>query len=110
MRTSVELPRRLPASVETAAYFVCAEALTNAAKHSGARGVDVDLRSDGDTLVVRIADDGTGCAEPDRGSGLAGLGDRMAAVGGCLTLTSPPGGPTVLRAEIPTRGAQGDEP
>lgn len=98
---TVDLPGRLATAVETAAYFVLAEAVTNATKHSGAMTVSVDLRLDGHNLVLTVTDDGCGGADPARGSGLAGLGDRVAAVTGHLTLSSPPGGPTTVRAEIP---------
>ena len=98
---AAELPERLPESVETAAYFVLSEAIANAVKHSGAPRIDVDLRVDDRTLHLAVTDDGHGGADAERGSGLAGLGDRVAAVGGRLTLTSPLGGPTIVRAEIP---------
>ena len=98
---TTELSRRLPESIETAAYFVLAEALTNAGKHSGADAVDVDVGLRNGTLVLSVRDEGVGGASADDGSGLAGLGDRIAAVDGRLTLSSPPGGPTIVRAEIP---------
>ncbi|ADB53019.1 sensor histidine kinase [Conexibacter woesei] len=100
VRTAVEVDRRLPEGVETAAYFVVSETLANAVKHSGAAAVDVTVRLADATLAVEVRDDGRGGADAARGSGLAGLGDRVAAVGGRLTLSSPPGGPTVVRAEI----------
>lgn len=96
-----DLPRRLPESIETAAYFVLAEALANAGKHSRAPAVDVDVRLRDGTLTLAVTDEGVGGAKAAAGSGLTGLGDRIAAVGGRLTLSSPPGGPTVVRAEIP---------
>ena len=92
---------RLPGPVESAAYFVVAEALTNAAKHAGAAEIGVRISRHRDLLVVEVTDDGTGGADPARGSGLRGLADRVAAVDGRLTVTSPPGGPTVVRAELP---------
>ncbi len=101
VRTAIELPERPPGSVETAAYFVVAEALANAVKHSAATIVTIDLRVTAGCLILVISDDGIGGADRDRGTGLIGLGDRVAAVAGRLTLSSPPGGPTVLRAEIP---------
>lgn len=101
----VNLPGRLPESVETAAYFVLSEALANAAKHSQATQVEIDVRLRGDDLSLTVHDDGVGGADADAGSGLAGLGDRIAAVGGRLTLSSPLGGPTVLQATIPCRGS-----
>jgi signal transduction histidine kinase len=92
---------RLPGPVESAAYFVVAEALTNAAKHAGAAEIAVRISRHRDLLIVEVTDDGTGGADPSRGSGLRGLADRGAAVDGRLSITSPPGGPTVIRAELP---------
>jgi signal transduction histidine kinase len=92
---------RLPGPVESIAYFVVAEALTNAAKHAGAGEITVRIARRGDLLVVEVADDGVGGADPARGSGLRGLADRVAAIDGRLTVTSPQGGPTVVRAELP---------
>jgi signal transduction histidine kinase len=99
IRHTTRLARRLPESIETAAYFVLAEALANAAKHSDADGIDLHVELQDHTLTLEVSDDGKGGARPR--SGLAGLGDRVAAVGGRLTLSSPTGGPTVVRAEIP---------
>jgi signal transduction histidine kinase len=92
---------RLPAAVEAAAYFVVAEALTNAVKHSGADRITVSLREEGDVLVVEIADNGHGGAEEAHGSGLLGIQRRVAAFDGTTKIVSPPGGPTVLRVDIP---------
>jgi signal transduction histidine kinase len=92
---------RLPGPVESTAYFVVAEALTNAAKHARAGEIAVRIARQGDLLVVEVTDDGAGGADPARGSGLRGLADRVAAIDGRLTVTSPPGGPTVVRAELP---------
>jgi signal transduction histidine kinase len=92
---------RLPGPVESAAYFVVAEALTNAAKHAGAAEIGVRITRHRDLLVVEVIDDGAGGADPAKGTGLRGLADRVAAVDGRLTVTSPPGGPTVIRAELP---------
>jgi signal transduction histidine kinase len=91
---------RLPGAVETAAYFVVAEALANAAKHSGASRITVAVTRRGDTLEVRVEDDGCGAADPD-GSGLTGMRRRVEALDGTLAVTSPEGGPTVVRAELP---------
>ncbi|MDG4789447.1 sensor histidine kinase [Micromonospora sp. WMMD1102] len=96
-----ELPARLPNPVEGTAYFVVAEALTNVAKHSGATAATVTLRLRGERLTVEVADDGRGGAEPGHGSGLTGLADRVAGVDGRMLLSSPPGGPTLLRVELP---------
>jgi signal transduction histidine kinase len=92
---------RLPGPVESAAYFVVAEALANAAKHAVASEIGVRITRHRDLLVVEIIDDGVGGADPARGTGLRGLADRVAAVDGHLTITSPTGGPTVIRAELP---------
>jgi signal transduction histidine kinase len=92
---------RLPGPVESAAYFVVAEALANAAKHARAAEIGVRISRHRDLLIVEVMDDGAGGADPAKGSGLRGLEDRVAAVDGRLTVTSPPGGPTVVRAELP---------
>ncbi|MDI6105139.1 sensor domain-containing protein [Actinoplanes sp. NEAU-A12] len=101
---AIDVPRRLPSTVESAAYFVVAEALTNAVKHAQARQIRVTGRLDGTTLVVEVRDDGVGGADPGSGTGLTGLADRVDALSGTLTLSSPPGGPTVLRLELPCSG------
>jgi len=93
--------RRYPKGIETAAYFVVAEALTNAVKHSGAAAVGVTLSEAGRRLCVEVRDDGAGGVDPSRGSGLVGLQDRVAALGGRLTVKSPKRGGTVIRAELP---------
>jgi signal transduction histidine kinase len=95
------LNRRLDAAVETAAYFVIAEALTNVAKHSHARRCAIGLRHSQGTLRVWVTDDGAGGAALDKGHGLRGLDDRLHAVGGRLRVTSPYGGPTTITAELP---------
>lgn len=92
---------RLPAVMETAAYLVMAEALTNAAKHARANSVRADVMLNGDVLIVEIHDDGVGGANPDGGRGLAGLIDRVDAAGGVVTITSPTGAGTVVRAALP---------
>ena len=95
---------RLPEPVEVAAYYVVAEALTNAAKHAHATFVRVEAEIiDGD-LRVSVQDDGVGGANPARGSGLVGLTDRVEALGGKLTLHSPPDGGTTLHVELPLLG------
>jgi signal transduction histidine kinase len=98
---STDLPGRLPPAVESAAYFAVSEALTNVGKHSGAGRATLTCRLTGGSLTVRVSDDGTGGADPAAGTGLAGLADRLAAVNGVLSVSSPPGGPTLLRMEIP---------
>jgi PAS domain S-box-containing protein len=94
-------PRRLPEAVEAAAYYVVAEALTNAAKHAVAQRVQIELRDSGDALEVVITDDGKGGASLDGGTGLRGLADRVEAAGGRLQVLSPVGEGTLLRAELP---------
>jgi signal transduction histidine kinase len=86
--------------VESAAYFVVAEALANAGKHSRAKRVDVRILRDDDVLTAEVSDDGVGGADPN-GSGLSGLRRRIEALDGMLRVASPPGGPTVVRAEMP---------
>ena len=95
------LNRRPDAAVETAAYFVIAEALTNVAKHSHALQCAIGLRHSAETLRVWVTDDGVGGAALDKGHGLRGLDDRLHAVGGRLRVTSPYGGPTTITAELP---------
>jgi len=95
------LDGRLNAAVETAAYFVIAEALTNVAKHSRARRCTVGLRHAEGTLRAWVTDDGMGGAALAKGHGLRGLDDRVRAVGGLLRVTSPGGGPTTVTAELP---------
>jgi signal transduction histidine kinase len=98
---SVELGRRPPPTVESAAYFVVAEALVNVAKHAAATHAAVRVRERDRRLVIEVTDDGLGGATPRAGSGLAGLADRVTAVDGSFEVSSPPGGPTVIRAELP---------
>jgi PAS domain S-box-containing protein len=98
----VETPsERLPPAVEAAAYYLVAEALANAAKHSEASQVTVRVRANGGCTTVEIADDGVGGADPRTGTGLRGLADRVAALGGELDVASEPGRGTTLRAELP---------
>jgi hypothetical protein len=92
---------RWPPSIETATYFVCAEALTNIAKYARAREATITVTVADGELRASIADDGIGGADPTRGSGLRGLTDRVEALGGRLTVDSPPGQGTRLIAEIP---------
>jgi signal transduction histidine kinase len=92
---------RLPPSVESAVYFVVAEALTNAARYSRAQTVTVGVLRDNGHVDVEVSDDGVGGADADQGSGLRGLQDRVAALDGRLELTSPHGSGTILRATIP---------
>ena len=91
----------MPQPVEVAAYYFVAEALTNAAKHASASAVTVTVTPTRDKLVVVVEDDGVGGADPARGTGLIGLSDRVAALGGSLTVSSPPGRGTTMSASIP---------
>ncbi len=95
------LTSRPPRHVETTAYFAASEALTNVVRHSGARQAVVSLVREGADLVVEVRDDGHGGATAGPDSGLTWMADRLAAVGGSLSLSSPAGGPTVVRMHIP---------
>jgi signal transduction histidine kinase len=100
----VDLPEgRLPAAAETTAYFTVAEALTNVAKYARASHATVRLANEQDALVVEVRDDGVGGAQASAGSGLAGLADRVGACDGSLTIFSPPGRGTLVRAVLPLR-------
>ncbi|GAA2847174.1 histidine kinase [Actinoplanes cyaneus] len=101
VRASIGALARPPAAVESAAYFVVAEALTNVVKHSGATEITLSLDQGGDRLVVEVSDNGCGGADPSAGTGLAGMTDRAAALDGRMTLRSPAGGPTTVRVELP---------
>ncbi len=94
-------PERLPTAVETTAYFVVAEALTNAVKHSGATIAQVRAAVDDGVLELEVRDDGAGGADPALGTGLVGLRDRLAIGGGTLALTSPAGAGTTVTARVP---------
>ncbi|WP_031158005.1 sensor histidine kinase [Streptosporangium roseum] len=95
-----ELPVRPPMAVETVAYFVVSEAVTNAAKHARATAVTVEVCERDTMVVVCVQDDGVGGASA-AGGGLSGLARRVAALDGTFTVTSPPGGPTTIVAELP---------
>jgi signal transduction histidine kinase len=97
---AVSIDEEVSRPVETAAYFVAAEALANAGKHSQATRVEIDVNLDGDTLEVEITDDGRGGANTN-GGGLVGLRRRVEALDGSLAVSSPDGGPTTIRAELP---------
>ncbi len=116
VRLTVDLPQRAAPAVEAVAYFVVSEALTNIAKHARASRAEVTVRQTrprstrqgqdrqqqgGARLLITVRDDGIGGADASRGSGLAGLRQRAASVDGTLTITSPPGGPTILTVELP---------
>ena len=97
----VELPGRAEAPVESAAYFAVSEALTNAAKHSGAERIWVDLRHSDGALRFSVTDDGKGGASPGAGSGLSGIERRLGTFDGVMAVSSPAGGPTMVTMEIP---------
>jgi signal transduction histidine kinase len=96
----LDVPEGLPQAVENATWFVVSEALANAGKHSAAQRVLVSVHREADTLIVEVVDDGAGGASAD-GDGLTGLRKRVEALDGHLTVTSPAGGPTSIRAELP---------
>jgi signal transduction histidine kinase len=95
------LDQRLSPAVEATAYFLVCEALTNAARHAGAHRVEIDVHREGDLLHVSVVDDGAGGARIAAGSGLAGIRDRVEAIGGRMHLQSPPAAGTALVAELP---------
>ncbi|MEU8702945.1 sensor domain-containing protein [Streptomyces sp. NPDC048680] len=97
----LDLPDRLLEAVETGVYFAVCEALANVARHSGASRARVTGRTERGRLVVEVTDDGTGGAVTSDGTGLEGVADRLSVLGGHLLLSSPPGGPTVFRLEVP---------
>lgn len=101
VEVSVGVAERLPAPVEAAAYFLVAEALTNVARYAEASRAEVEVVRSNGVVAVAVRDDGVGGAVPALGSGLSGLGDRVAALRGRLEIDSPPGRGTVVRAEIP---------
>ena len=101
VEVDIALPSRPPAAIESAAYFVIAEAMTNAAKHSAATLINVAARVIDNTLRVEVRDDGVGGADVEHGGGLAGLSSRVAALEGRLRVASPVGGPTTVLADLP---------
>jgi signal transduction histidine kinase len=101
VHVDVDIDRRLPEAVETTAYFIVAESLTNIAKHSDATEARITGRLFGDRLLLEIMDNGSGGADPRGGTGLAGLKDRATALDGELRIESLAGGPTRIRAELP---------
>jgi signal transduction histidine kinase len=96
-----DVPQRLPAPVESAAYFAVAETVTNVIKHSRATSAVIVLRHDGETLHMSVTDDGSGGALVGGGSGLTGIARRLSAFDGRLAVSSPTGGPTVVTMELP---------
>jgi signal transduction histidine kinase len=99
---------RLPEPVEIAAYYVAAEALTNIIKYAGASQALVRVTRDAGRAVIEVVDDGSGGADPARGSGLRGLADRVEALDGRLDVVSPRGGGTRIRATFPLKGARAE--
>jgi signal transduction histidine kinase len=99
---TVDLPgARLPLPLESAAYFAVAEVLANVVKHSAASTAWIAVRQAGRNLSIEVGDDGVGGADPARGSGLRGIERRLAALDGTLSVSSPAGGPTLVRMELP---------
>jgi signal transduction histidine kinase len=101
MEVEVHLHGRLPAPVEVGAYYVVSEMLTNAVKHANATAVRVDVSSNDELLTLRVHDDGVGGADPERGTGLLGLKDRIEALGGTFDVHSPAGNGTTVTCRIP---------
>ena len=100
-RLAADLPGRLPAPVESAAYFAVSELLANVAKHAEASQAWVDIRHADGILRIGVSDNGCGGANPACGTGLRGIERRLAAFDGVLAVSSPPGGPTAVTMEIP---------
>ena len=100
---ATDIPRRPTPAIETIAYFCAAELLANAVKHSSASKITITVAGHGELLVLRVDDDGRGGADPARGSGLAGLAQRVRTVDGRLEIASPAGGPTRATLELPLR-------
>jgi signal transduction histidine kinase len=97
----VRIGQRMPERVEVAAYYLVSEALTNAAKHSNASVVHVEVAAEEGLVLLAIRDDGIGGADPTQGSGLMGLSDRVQALDGTIEISSPAGGGTALRVSLP---------
>jgi signal transduction histidine kinase len=105
-QVEVELPERPSPAIETMAYFCVAELLANAIKHSSANVIEIKIDMERTRVLrVRVTDDGTGGADPSRGTGLDGLRQRASTVDGKLHVSSPPGGPTTVIVELPVRVA-----
>jgi len=97
----VELPDRPAPAIEAVAYYCVSELLANVSKHSGASAASLEVRRLGDRLRIVVRDDGVGGADHLKGTGLAGLAERVAAVDGTLLVVSPDGGPTTITVEMP---------
>jgi signal transduction histidine kinase len=100
----VDVPTRPPEPVEVAAYYVVSEALANVTKHAQATVTHVEVRAHDQRLHLSVRDDGVGGAAVGGGSGLVGLTDRVEALDGTITVTSPPGQGTTLQVDLPTTG------
>ena len=96
-----QLDGRVPAPWESAAYFAVSELLANVVKHAGAQSAEVDVRHSSGALRISVSDDGAGGANPSRGTGLQGVGRRLAAFDGVLVVSSPIGGPTMITMDVP---------
>ncbi|NJP49217.1 sensor histidine kinase [Streptomyces sp. SBST2-5] len=103
VQVEVDLPERPAPAIEGIAYFTVSELLQNISKHSGATAASVEVWRAGNRLMLQVVDNGVGGADPARGSGLAGLAERLDAVDGVLVIDSPAGGPTRVTAELPWR-------
>lgn len=103
VKVTADLSSRPVAAIEGIAYFTVSELLQNVSKHSGARAASVDVWRADDRLLVQVWDDGRGGASFDEGTGMRGLAERLGAVDGLFVVDSPPGGPTVVTAELPWR-------
>src|SRR5262249_36897355 len=101
VRIECRLPERLAPPVEAALYYCATEAITNVVKHAGATRAKVLVLRDEDAVALEVADNGNGGARRDGGSGLSGLEDRLAVLGGTLVISSAPGQGTVVRATVP---------
>jgi signal transduction histidine kinase len=98
----VRLDERLPAPVEVATYYIASEALTNVAKHAHANVVQLIAARDNGVVTLEVRDDGVGGVDAGRGSGILGLTDRVEALGGTISIASPPGGGTTLSVRLPS--------
>ncbi|WP_030201702.1 sensor histidine kinase [Streptomyces sp. NRRL S-87] len=103
VKVSVDLPGRPAEAIEGIAYFTVSELLQNVSKHARATAASVEVWRDGRRLLLRVADDGVGGADPGHGTGMAGLAERLSAVDGVFVVTSPEGGGTTVTAELPWR-------
>jgi signal transduction histidine kinase len=102
VKLDLDLGQRLPEALEVAAYYVVSEAFTNAVKHARASVIELTAHRRDGPLMLTVRDDGIGGADPSRGSGIIGLTDRVEALGGTISLVSPPGAGTMLHVQLPT--------